>query len=870
MLFTFNPVVSGNAWSVTVPGTDHLPDGSYTIKADVSDGVGNQAPEAKQTLTVDETAPAAPGVALTSDTGSSSSDHITNNPALTLTNIESGAKVEYSLDGGTTWSISAPTIAQLVQGSNTVDVRQTDVAGNVSGLTAFTFTLDTVVPAIAITTPIAGDNIVNAAEAAAGFTIQGTTSGVADGQTATVTIVNSANVVLDTYTPIVSGNAWSITVTQTQAQALANGSYTVKADVLDVAGNAAVEASQTLTVNGTAPTIAITTPIAGDNVVNAAEAAAGFAIGGTTSNVEDGQIATIAIVNSANVVLDTYSPIVSGNAWSITVTPTQALALADGAYTVKADVSNKAGNLAVEASQALVIDETDDHWTGGAGGNWSTASNWASGLPTSTMNARLDFSGTYTVTSSSNVTINGLSSIPTVTLNIQGGTFTVANFAGQGPLIVSGGTFAIGSSTANVMSFTQSGGELNGTGTLTVTGTGPVPASNFSNGTQSGSGTTLAQNGATFSSTGFGLDGGRTLQLGGASTTSGASVQINLNSSNPNNSVSDVGSGTLTILSGATFTDATTGGLTIFATNHGTGDTGVTAAVNNAGTFTKTASAATSTISTLFNNTGTVNVTSGSTLNLSGGGTDVGAVYAGAGTIEFGGGTRTLDATSSITGNALFAGNATTFTTVNGGVGTGLMTITAGTATFNGTVTTGGLTQSGGELNGTGTLTVTGTGPVPASSFSNGTQSGSGTTLAQNGATFSSTGFGLDGGRTLQLGGASTTSGASVQINLNSSNPNNSVSDVGSGTLTILSGATFTDATTGGLTIFATNHGTGDTGVTAAVNNAGTFTKTASGDLDHQHAVQQHRDRERHIGQHAEPERRWYGCRGGLRRCWHH
>ena len=69
MLFTFNPVVSGNAWSVTVPGTDHLPDGSYTIKADVSDGVGNQAPEATQTLTVDETAPAVPGVALTNDTG---------------------------------------------------------------------------------------------------------------------------------------------------------------------------------------------------------------------------------------------------------------------------------------------------------------------------------------------------------------------------------------------------------------------------------------------------------------------------------------------------------------------------------------------------------------------------------------------------------------------------------------------------------------------------------------------------------------------------------------------------------------------------------------------------------------------------------
>ena len=230
--------------------------------------------------------------------------------------------------------------------SNTVDVRQTDV-GNVR-LTAFTFTLDTVVPTIAITTPIAGDNVVNAAEAAAGFAISGTTSGVADGQTATIVLVNSANAVVDTYTPIVSGNAWTINVTPAQAQALANGSYTVKADVSDVAGNAASEASQSLTVNKAALSIAITSPIAGDNVVNAAEAAAGFSIQGTTTGVADGQIATITIVNSANTVLFTFNPVVSGNAWSVTVPGTDHLA--DGSYTIKADVSDQAGNQAPEAS----------------------------------------------------------------------------------------------------------------------------------------------------------------------------------------------------------------------------------------------------------------------------------------------------------------------------------------------------------------------------------------------------------------------------------------------------------------------------------------------------------------------------------------
>ena len=322
--------------------------GTGALSVRTIDTANNTTAGSGHSFTLDTVAPTAPGVALTSDTGSSSSDHITNNPALTLSSIESGAKVEYSLDGGTTWSTSAPTVAQLVQGSNTVDVRQTDVAGNVSGLTAFTFTLDTVVPTIAITTPIAGDNIVNAAEAAAGFAISGTTTGIADGQTATIVLVNSANAVVDTYTPIVSGNAWSITVTPAQAQALANGSYTVKADVSDVAGNAASEASQSLTVNKAALSIAITSPIAGDNIVNAAEAAAGFSIQGTTTGVADGQIATITIVNSANAVLFTFNPVVSGNAWSVTVPGTDHLV--DGSYTIKADVSDQAGNQAPEAT----------------------------------------------------------------------------------------------------------------------------------------------------------------------------------------------------------------------------------------------------------------------------------------------------------------------------------------------------------------------------------------------------------------------------------------------------------------------------------------------------------------------------------------
>ena len=129
-----------------------------------------------------------------------------------------------------------------------------DVAGNVGTTDSQAVTIDTTGPTIAITTPIAGDNVVNASEATAGFTIQGTTTGVENGQTVTVTIVNSSNptVVLYTLTTTVTGNAWSLTVPS--ADHLADGGYTVKAAVSDVAGNPATQATQAITVDETPPT----------------------------------------------------------------------------------------------------------------------------------------------------------------------------------------------------------------------------------------------------------------------------------------------------------------------------------------------------------------------------------------------------------------------------------------------------------------------------------------------------------------------------------------------------------------------------------------------------------------------------------------
>ena len=117
-----------------------LTNGTYTVQ--VRD-VGTGGLSAAQSLTIDTVAPAAPVVALAQDTGSSPTDRITRIGTLTVT-AEPGATLEYSINSGATWTASFT----AVEGANTVEVRRTDVAGNVSPVTTFSFTLDTVAPTL--------------------------------------------------------------------------------------------------------------------------------------------------------------------------------------------------------------------------------------------------------------------------------------------------------------------------------------------------------------------------------------------------------------------------------------------------------------------------------------------------------------------------------------------------------------------------------------------------------------------------------------------------------------------------------------------------------------------------------------------------
>ncbi|GAL31526.1 probable RTX [Vibrio maritimus] len=103
-----------------------------------TDSGGNVSVSTDLSFTLDNQA-SAPLVALTQDTGDSSSDRVTKLGGVSVTGTEPGASVEYSIDQGQHWN------AQFmpVEGMNTVQVRQTDISGNVSPATTFSFRQDT-------------------------------------------------------------------------------------------------------------------------------------------------------------------------------------------------------------------------------------------------------------------------------------------------------------------------------------------------------------------------------------------------------------------------------------------------------------------------------------------------------------------------------------------------------------------------------------------------------------------------------------------------------------------------------------------------------------------------------------------------------
>lgn len=349
---------SKGEWSMTTK----LAEGVHNLSAKAVDVAGNGSVlSATLAVTIDSTAPTAPGapdLLASSDTGSSDSDNVTEVTSPVFSGTAEANAVVSLFDGNTNLVVGSTTADSkggwtitsnpLAQGKHSMSVTATDVAGNVSAQSAaLVVTIETAAPTAPSTPDLLAtsdsgmsnaDNITNAnAPLFSGIAQAGVTINLFDAASSVALGSSVAN----------SKGEWSI------AGKLAEGAHALYATATDKLGNVSARSgSLAVTIDTTAPAAVAAPDLqAGsdsgrsntDNITNAPTPAfSGVAEAGAFVTLLDG---------SANLKIGSATANSLG-AWSITSS-----ALLDGAHSVHASVTDVAGNTTISpAALALTVD----------------------------------------------------------------------------------------------------------------------------------------------------------------------------------------------------------------------------------------------------------------------------------------------------------------------------------------------------------------------------------------------------------------------------------------------------------------------------------------------------------------------------------
>ena len=294
-------------------------------------------------------------VAFSADSGASASDFITNVAAQTITGTLSGPLgagdvVQVSLDNGATWltaaadagGMSFSLAAVLLSGSNTLLARVAAATGATGTQFTQAYVLDQVPPAEAVTivamtadSLVTGDFITN--NGSAGRTVLGTLSAsLAADETLQVSFDGGSSWI----SAIVAGTAWSVIDAGSHS-----ASWTIEGRVVDLAGNTGTLASRAVTLDITPPSALLAMAAASDSGPSSSDA---------ITKIARPVFAGVTEAGSAVALFDGASQIGAATAgadgaWSIT----PAASLANGTHTIRARVTDLAGNVA-QTSPALV------------------------------------------------------------------------------------------------------------------------------------------------------------------------------------------------------------------------------------------------------------------------------------------------------------------------------------------------------------------------------------------------------------------------------------------------------------------------------------------------------------------------------------
>ena len=358
-------VGSDGTWTATDANISELTNGEITITADVSDAAGNAATQATKTITLDNVSPSAFAIDATLEVDNivSSAEDETVSVTGTSTGVEEGQSVYVLLSDGTTdvevtatvgsdgtWTATDANISELTNGEITITADVSDAAGNAATQATKTITLDNVSPsAFAIDATLEVDNIVSSAEDET-VSVTGTSTGVEEGQSVYVLLSDGTTDVEVTAT-VGSDGTW--TATDANISELTNGEITITADVSDAAGNAATQATKTITLDNVSPSaFAIDATLEVDNIVNSAEDET-VSVTGTSTGVEEGQSVSVRLSDGTTDV-EVTATVGSDGTW--TATDANISELTNGEITITADVSDAAGNAATQATKTITLD----------------------------------------------------------------------------------------------------------------------------------------------------------------------------------------------------------------------------------------------------------------------------------------------------------------------------------------------------------------------------------------------------------------------------------------------------------------------------------------------------------------------------------
>ncbi|WP_140418836.1 Ig-like domain-containing protein, partial [Enterobacter cancerogenus] len=235
----------------------------------------------------------------------------------------------------------AADLAALGEANYTLSANATNGVGNSVSNTA-ELLVDTALPTVTVNI-VAGDNIINAAEVAAGQTITGRVANAEAGNTVTVTIGDKS------YTATVQSDlSWSVKVPSDVLTALGNGSLSVKATVTNGHGNTG-SGEREISIDANLPGLRVNI-VAGDDVINSIEHGQNLIVTGSSDGLAVGTALTVTVNGK------TYAAtVLADGTWSAAIPAVDVSAWPEGTVKIGVSGDSAAGNT-IAISHDVTVD----------------------------------------------------------------------------------------------------------------------------------------------------------------------------------------------------------------------------------------------------------------------------------------------------------------------------------------------------------------------------------------------------------------------------------------------------------------------------------------------------------------------------------